>query len=67
MARQPKVQRGDKVACSKCGGEHELEGSTSPDGVVDPLLFYKCGDISYLGAVDGRLIIDQPAGISGQI
>lgn len=64
LDRQPKVCKGDVVECPHCGGEHALSACDSGSEI---LLFYKCGDRSYLAAVGGRLIIGTPADMSGRL
>ena len=56
----------ETIKCDKCGKEHEIEYGTSshllPDGTMSKpepsktIGFYKCGDQSYLGTINGRLI-----------
>ena len=56
----------ETIQCAKCGKEHEIEYGTSshllPDGTMSEaktsklLGFYKCGDNTYLGTINGRLI-----------
>lgn len=62
-----KCKEGDLVFCSKRGGQHPLECGTSNGEKVDLILFYKCGDQSYLGAIDGRCTILKKADFSGTI
>jgi hypothetical protein len=51
------VKPGEKVSCNKCGGAHELQAGTGSDGQPSTvLLFYSCGESSFLGAVGGRLL-----------
>lgn len=64
LARQPRVHKGDIVECPRCGGEHILYAC---DDGSETLLFYNCGDNTYLGAVAGRLVIGIPADISGHL
>lgn len=67
LNKLPKCKKGDMVFCVNCGGEHPLECGTSEDKECDLLMFYKCGDKTYLGAVDGRCTVLQKADVSGQI
>ena len=64
LDRQPKVQKGDIVECPHCGGEHPLYACDDGNEI---LLFYDCGDNSYLGAIDGRSVIGTPADMSGRL
>ncbi len=58
------VKPGDKIHCPSCHQEHELV--TADDGSA-LLLFYKCGNTSYLGAINGRCTIETAADCSGKI
>ena len=66
LAAQPVVKRGDMITCTKCRGKHELTGSEADDGTVDLLLFYKCGDTTFLGAVDSRSVVGRKPDASGE-
>jgi len=55
----PEVDEGYIVHCAICGGEHPLECSTdtkTKEKTTD-LMFYRCGERMYLGAVKGRLVV----------
>lgn len=67
LENQPKAHKGDVVSCKRCGGKHPLEGGTADGEESDLILFYKCGETLYLGAVAGRCIVDIPADVSGSI
>jgi len=49
---------GDLITCPRCGAEHTVEyGTDTATGRPSTLLgFYRCGDASYLCAVDGRRV-----------
>ena len=64
LNRQPKVHKGDIVECPLCGGEHPLYPCDDGNEI---LLFFKCGDSHYLGAIGGRLVIGTPADMSGRL
>lgn len=58
---QPNVTAGQKIKCSECGGKHELNGGMviNENGYKchsDYLLSYRCGQSSFLAAVDGKLL-----------
>jgi hypothetical protein len=67
LAGQPQVKRGDKITCPHCARSHELQGGTENGKPSDLLLFYKCGDTSYMAAVNGRLTMGVKADCSGSI
>ncbi len=53
----PRVVEGMKIDCPNCGFEHILEGGEDEKGNhTNTALFYKCGDTSYLAAIDGKII-----------
>lgn len=64
LKKLPIVHKGDMVACPHCKGSHPLL-PTDDGGEI--LMFYKCADKSYLGAVDGRLVVGTPVDCSGQV
>lgn len=52
-------QLGDFILCKMCGQRHKIEYGKKvlPDGSKIPsklLAFYKCGDNSYLGGINGK-------------
>jgi hypothetical protein len=53
------VQEGTEIPC-RCGQTHKLEAGTekTPEGIVKStlLLFYRCQDSVYLGAVNGKFV-----------
>lgn len=52
------VEAGDSIQCPHCKEQHELFCVTSSDGKpTDLLLFYKCGDSAYLGALANRCVV----------
>jgi len=54
------VHAGDIVLCPQCSKIHELKAGKNESGNVDELiLFYKCGEKVYLGAVGNKLVIDS--------
>ena len=68
LDKLPPAKKGDMVFCSNCGGEHPLECGTDEDGNESNLLmFYKCGEESFLGAVAGKCVILKKSDVSGEI
>ena len=68
LSKLPKAKKGDMVFCTNCGEQHPLEcGKDSEGNENDSLMFYTCGDKSYLGAVDGRCVVLKKADVSGKI
>jgi hypothetical protein len=55
----PEAHEGLIVHCGICGGEHPLECTTlSATGEkTTDLMFFRCGDKQYLGAVNGRVVV----------
>ena len=51
---------GDVIDCDICGETHALVGGEDAQGnPSDTLLTYRCGEHSYLAALDGHYIIDR--------
>ena len=68
LAKLPKVADGEPIICPKCQSVHKLEAAKDKDGnKSDVLLFYRCGEGDYLGAVAGRLVAGIKADVSGSI
>jgi len=64
LSKLPTVKPGDEITCPECGARHKLE---TPDGGSTLVMFYKCGDGLYLGAVDGRCTVGVKSDVSGNI
>ena len=75
-----RVNIGDPIVCPNCGNIHTLkdpERTTKYDYTTGKyvefsketpiLMFYKCEDSLYLGAVDGKLVVGVGADVSGEI
>lgn len=58
LDKLPEVREGDIVKCDKCGEGHKLECGTSDGKKSDVLMFYKCGENTYLGAIDGKCVVN---------
>lgn len=55
------IKAGDVIACD-CGEQHELKDSDPP-----MLLFYKCGDKTFLAGVQGKNVMRRKADVSGEL
>lgn len=68
LAGLVEVFKGDTIVCSRCEGTHELRCGKDANGDECCLLmFYTCGDKSYLGSIDGRLVVGIKSDISGSL
>lgn len=58
LGDSPPLHIGEAILCPHCGESHIVEGGKNEAGeVVDTLLFYKCGDTSYLAGVGGKNVM----------
>ena len=64
LSQMPKVKKGNKIICMKCNNIHTLEGGA--DG-SELLLFYKCDNNLFLGAIVGKLVDGIKPDVSGKI
>jgi hypothetical protein len=64
LSKQATAKAGDEIRCDKCSGGHKLEPD---DDGVSILLFYKCGDQAYVGAVNGQCIVGIKSDVSGKL
>lgn len=55
---QPEIKKGDMFDCPHCPDKHVLECGTDPKNGKEStmLLFYRCGDKTYLAGLNGKLI-----------
>jgi hypothetical protein len=69
LSKCTKVKEGDLIICPTCQEKHALTcGIDQETGEkTDLLMFYQCGDKSFLGAVNGRLVIRKKPDCSGQV
>lgn len=67
LSKLPKVSKGQLIKCDKCKKCHRLECGTSDGKESDTIMFYKCGEDSYLGAVAGRLVAGLKADVNGEV
>lgn len=60
LAGQPILYAGGMVKCPKCKRKHKLTTVKDVNGrSTEILLFYKCGESSYLAAIDNFSIMDK--------
>lgn len=58
LERLPHVRPGDTLECLVCGRRHVLKASKDEQGQdTDAMLFYLCGNDTYLAALRGHLIV----------
>lgn len=51
------VNEEDSILCKMCGEQHKLkEGRTIPDNRPSGLFSYRCGESTYIAAIDSKLI-----------
>ena len=62
LAQQPEARAGQRITCPQCAAKHALEPA---DDGSELLLWYSCGDGSYLAAVAGRLVMDIRPDVTG--
>jgi len=57
LERLKDVRKGDVIICPRCGKQHVLKAGRNEKGEEsDLILFYKCGEQIYLGAINGKLV-----------
>lgn len=64
LGKMPQVAIGDQIICPQCQCVHKLEGD---DNGGDLLMFYRCGESSYLGAVARKLVAGLKPDVSGSV
>lgn len=68
LADLVEVFEGDTIVCNRCEETHKLRCGKDANGdECCFLMFYTCGDKSYLGAVDGKLVVGIKSDISGSL
>ena len=67
LDKQPPLKKGDSVNCPNCKKIHPVECGTSDGKESDLLLFYRCGNKSYLAGINGKSIVGIKVDISGSI
>jgi hypothetical protein len=55
----PDAYPGYVVHCMRCGEQHSLECGTDKNTgePTSDLMFYRCGDEEYLGAIGGKVVV----------
>lgn len=63
------VIEGDEIHCDKCNGRHALQCAvdTATKEKSTLVMFYSCGDKTYLGAVAGKLVAHTKPDVSGRL
>ena len=64
LSKLPVVKKGDEIHCPRCNERHLLWGA---DDGSELIMFYDCGGKTYLGAVNGRLVVHQKPDASGSL
>ena len=50
LSKLPDAKKGMMIRCRECGGEHPLRSDD------DFLMYIKCGDKTFLRAINGKLL-----------
>jgi hypothetical protein len=55
----PPLHSGEAILCPHCEGDHVVVGAidTKTGEETESLLFYQCGDTSYLAGIDSKNIM----------
>lgn len=64
LEQQPAAKPGMLIHCDKCRRRHRLRAA---DDGSTLLLWYSCGEGSYLAAVAGRLVMDIRPDVTGSV
>lgn len=67
LGQQSRLKDGDKITCPNCKGTHQVESGTEDGVKTDLLLFYKCGETTYLAGMAGRCVAGIKPDVSGKI
>lgn len=62
LAKCPPLKSGDEIDCPQCGGKHAVADSDPP-----LMLFYECGDETFMAGIDGRSTMGVKSDVSGEI
>lgn len=59
LDESPPLHIGEAVLCPHCGASHVVRGgvNTETDEEEELLLFYTCGETSYLAGIDGKNVM----------
>ena len=63
----PPVKEGDEFHCPRCNERHKLICALDNGEKTDLLMFYRCGEGTYLGAIRGKLVAHAKADCGGEI
>lgn len=59
LETQPEVGIGTMFKCKVCGKRHRFYGGKNSQGeITDSIMFYDCKGKSYLGAVQGKSVVN---------
>ena len=55
----PPLHSGEDILCPQCGGAHTVVGGIDRQTgeETESLLFYQCGDTSYLAGIDSKNVM----------
>jgi transcription elongation factor Elf1 len=68
LEKSPRISKGYRIRCPHCNKLHLVECGTDKDGKENTfLLFYQCGDKSYLAGINGRSVVRTKADIHGTV
>ena len=65
LGKQPPLKAGDEIGCPTCGEAHEAFAPKADDGST-PLLFYRCGEETFLAGVGGKNVAGVKPDVSGK-
>lgn len=66
LGKLPPLEAGDEIGCPACGEAHEAFAPRADDGSA-PLLFYRCGEETFLAGVGGKNVVNVKADVSGEV
>ena len=61
------LKNGDMITCPHCGNKHGIECGKEDGKETDLLMFYRCGETSYLAGIAGRAVGGITPDVSGNI
>lgn len=54
----PPLHKGEAILCPHCGQDHIVAGAINSEGEeTEMLLFYQCGDTTYLAGIDSKNVM----------
>ena len=66
LGKLPPLKAGDEIGCPNCGEAHEAFAPRADDGST-PLLFYCCGEGTFLAGVGGKNVVNVKADVVGKV